>query len=315
MAPRRSRERYPLYDARFEHDACGVGFVADGGGRSAHRVVPLALAGLAALRHRGAVGADGASSDGAGVLLPLSGELLTRVGHRPSGRRRPGVIVAFLPRTRAGAAAGRRAIRRALADEGLPTPTWREVPLEVGALGAAAAIHRPLILQAIVDRPAGLSEPAFETALVLVRRRAEDSARAAGMTTFAIASASSRTVVYKALVSGDRLADAYPDLAEPIGDAPFALFHQRYATNTHPTWPLAQPFRLLAHNGEINTVRGNREQVRGRTADGAATPVRRPPPGRRSPAQPGRVRLALARRGASSCSSRPAGRSRPRCSP
>jgi glutamate synthase domain-containing protein 2/glutamate synthase domain-containing protein 1/glutamate synthase domain-containing protein 3 len=273
VSPRRRPARYPLYDARFEHDACGVGFVADGGGRSAHRVVPLALAGLAALRHRGAVGADGASSDGAGVLLPLTRDLLDRLGHeaedRPATgtRRRPGVIVAFLPRTRAGTAAGRRAIVGALAGEGLGQPTWRTVPLDVGALGAQAAEHRPLILQAFVDRPAGLSEVAFETTLVLVRRRAEAAAREAGLAGFAIASASSRTVVYKALVSGDRLPQAYPDLAEPIADAPFALFHQRYATNTHPTWPLAQPFRLLAHNGEINTVRGNREQVRGRTAD------------------------------------------------
>ncbi|HEX7471490.1 MAG TPA: glutamate synthase large subunit, partial [Candidatus Limnocylindrales bacterium] len=275
LSPRRRPERYPLYDARFEHDACGVGFVADGGGRSAHRVVPLALAGLAALRHRGAVGADGASSDGAGMLLPLTRDLLEQLGHGASGghgtggHRRPGVVVAFLPRTRAGAASGRRAIVHALADEGLPRPTWRDVPLEVGALGTQAAAHRPLIVQAFVERPADLSEPAFETALVLVRRRAETAARVAGLTGFAIASASSRTVVYKALVSGDRLAHAYPDLAEPIGDAPFALFHQRYATNTHPTWPLAQPFRLLAHNGEINTVRGNREQIRGRTADPA----------------------------------------------
>jgi glutamate synthase domain-containing protein 2/glutamate synthase domain-containing protein 1/glutamate synthase domain-containing protein 3 len=276
VSPRRRPERYPLYDPRFEHDACGVGFVADGGGHSSRRVVPLALTGLAALRHRGAVGADGASSDGAGVLLPLTPDLLARLGHgtgRRDGtgsRRRPGVIVAFLPRTRAGAASGRRAIVRALAEEGLPAPSWRDVPLEVSALGAQAAARRPLIVQALVDRPAGLSEPAFETALVLVRRRAENAARAAGLAGFAIASASSRTVVYKALVSGDRLADAYPDLGDPIGDASFALFHQRYATNTHPTWPLAQPFRLLAHNGEINTVRGNREQVRGRTADRVA---------------------------------------------
>ncbi len=271
MSKRRRPARYPLYDARFEHDACGVGFVADGGGHAARRVVPLALAGLAALRHRGAVGADGASSDGAGVLLPLTNELLARIGSPAASRGtkgvRPGVIVAFLPRTRAGSASGRRAIVRALADEGLPAPSWREVPLDVGALGEQAAAHRPLIVQAIVDRPAGLSESAFETALLVVRRRAEQAARDAGLAGFAIASASSRTVVYKALVSGDRLADAYPDLADPIGDAPFALFHQRYATNTHPTWPLAQPFRLLAHNGEINTVRGNREQVRGRTAD------------------------------------------------
>jgi glutamate synthase domain-containing protein 1 len=135
VSPRRSPERYPLYDARFEHDACGVGFVADGGGHSAARVVPLALAGLAALRHRGAVGADGASSDGAGILLPLTGDLLGRLGHATAGRhgtgsrRRPGVIVAFLPRTRSGALAGRRTIVRALADEGLPAPVWREVPL------------------------------------------------------------------------------------------------------------------------------------------------------------------------------------------
>jgi glutamate synthase (ferredoxin) len=270
-APDRRDPRAPLYDPRFEHDACGVGFVADAGGRSGLRVLPLALAGLGALAHRGAFGADGESSDGAGVALPLSRTVLDLIA---DGRLdRPGVVMAFLPRGRTGRATARELIERVYADAGLPVAHWRSVPLEPGALGASAAASRPFVAQALVARPAGVSDRTFERRLVVARRHAESAARSAGraLAEMSIPSASCMTVVYKGLVAGPHLADLYPDLREGL-DVGYAVFHQRYATNTTPDWRLAQPFRSIAHNGEINTVRGNREQIRGRTRDrGGAT--------------------------------------------
>ncbi len=266
--PRRNEP--PLYDARFEHDACGVGFVADAGGDARDQVLPLALKGLGALGHRGAFGADGASSDGAGILLPLEPSVvgLLTGGAGATGAARPGVCSLFLPRRRAEAGMARDAVRAALETEGLLSAAWRPVPFDSGVLGPQAAAARPIVEQVLVPRPRGMSQVAFERALVRARRRMELVARSNGLDGFAVASASARTIVYKGLVVGARLAELYPDLAEPLSVS-HAVFHQRYATNTMPTWPLAQPFRLLAHNGEINTVRGNREQVRGRAADTA----------------------------------------------
>jgi glutamate synthase domain-containing protein 2/glutamate synthase domain-containing protein 1/glutamate synthase domain-containing protein 3 len=266
----------PLYDARYEHDACGVGFVADAGGRSSARILALALGGLGALGHRGAFAADGASSDGAGVLLPLTPSLLRVLDPGAVTGERPGVLTVFAPVRRRGAppeTAPRAIVEAALAAEGLPAPVWRRVPLDPAALGREAAASLPVIEQALIARPAALAEPTFELALACARRRADAAARSLGVDGFAVVSASSRTVVYKGLVAGGRLAQLYPDLGSPI-DVPFAMFHQRYATNTSPVWSLAQPFAFVAHNGEINTVRGNREAVRGRRDD-AGIPGRR----------------------------------------
>jgi glutamate synthase domain-containing protein 2/glutamate synthase domain-containing protein 1/glutamate synthase domain-containing protein 3 len=271
------RRANPLYDRRFEHDACGVGFVADAGGRSRDRVLPLALAGLGSLGHRGAFAADGASSDGAGVLLPLEASLLDLLSPGVGGR--PGIVSVFLPRSGAGSARARRIVAAALADERLPAPFWRTVPIDPTALGREARATLPGVVQALVERPAGLSDARFELRLVLARRRMETAARTAGpgLAGFSVPSASCRTIVYKGLVAGERLAELYPDLAAgPV--VSHAIFHQRYATNTRPDWRLAQPFRAIAHNGEINTVRTNRQEIRGRVADptGApGTPARR----------------------------------------
>ena len=273
--PRRTEP--PLYDARFEHDACGVGFVADAGGSAHDQVLPLALKGLGALGHRGAFGADGASSDGAGILLPLEPsvvELVTGGERIARGAARPGLCSLFLPRRVSEARLARDGVRAALEAEGLGAWAWRPVPFEPGVLGPQAAAARPIVEQVLVPRPRGMGGAAFERALVLARRRMEQTARSNGLDGFAVASASARTVVYKGLVVGARLAELYPDLAAPLAVS-HAVFHQRYATNTMPTWPLAQPFRLLAHNGEINTVRGNREQVRGRAADAARSDAAR----------------------------------------
>ena len=262
----------PLYDPRFEHDACGVGFVADAGGSSRHRVLPLALAGLAALGHRGAFAADGESSDGAGVALPLEPAVMERIAGPGAGR--PGIVSLFLPRGRARREAARRIVAEALAVEGLRVVAWRDVPVRTEVLGTDAALSRPSFVQTIVARPRGASDAAFELRLVAARRRMQVVAREARLSAFAVPSASCRTVDYKGLVAGARLAGFYPDLAPPL-PVGYAVFHQRYATNTHPAWHLAQPFRLLAHNGEINTVRGNREQIRGRAGDPARSAAAR----------------------------------------
>jgi glutamate synthase domain-containing protein 2/glutamate synthase domain-containing protein 1/glutamate synthase domain-containing protein 3 len=279
---RRRADQHPLYDPRYEHDACGVGFVADGGGRSGERILPLAIAGLTALGHRGAFGADGETSDGAGIALPLEGTVLGLIaGDLAAGH--PAVVSLFLPRGRAAGASARALVERIFGEAGMPVVRWREVPTEPAALGASAAASRPAFQQAIVARPAAtggsaserpLSDIAFERRLVVTRRRLESAARLAGgvMAELSVPSASCRTLVYKGLVTGGGLSRFYPDLSAPHSVG-YALFHQRYATNTHPVWRLAQPFRAIAHNGEINTVRGNREQVRGRARDGVKRSV------------------------------------------
>ncbi|MEW5990293.1 MAG: glutamate synthase large subunit [Chloroflexota bacterium] len=267
----------PLYDPTTEHDACGVGFVADAGGRSTDRVLGLALAGLASLGHRGAFAADGASSDGAGVALPLEPALLERLmgGLRAEARAalgsRPAVVQLFFPRGRRGEARARAVVEAALAEVGLAAAAWRRVPADPTALGPVAFASRPALWQAFVPRPAdatgrAVSDAIFERQLLLVRRGIAAMAAAGGPADLVVASGSCRTIVYKGLVAGDRLGRLYPDL-DPSLALTFATFHQRYATNTHPTWRLAQPFGHVAHNGEINTVRGNREEVRGRRGD------------------------------------------------
>jgi glutamate synthase domain-containing protein 2/glutamate synthase domain-containing protein 1/glutamate synthase domain-containing protein 3 len=273
--PSRRRAEPPLYDPRYEHDACGVGFVADASGRSRDRVLPLALAGLAALAHRGAFGADGESSDGAGVSLPLAAPLLELIAGDVAGSR-PGIVVTFLPRARGARARAIALVEGVFGAAGLEIVTWRAVPSDRSALGEAAAAARPAFAQAIVGRPPRpdgkpIGDAAFERRLVLARRQLETAVRDAArsdpaLADLAIPSASCLTIVYKGLVAGGRLADLFPDLGHDLA-VPYALFHQRYATNTRPVWRLAQPFRSIAHNGEINTVRANREQVRGRARD------------------------------------------------
>ena len=273
--PRRSATPPPLYDPSTEHDACGVGFVADSGGRSRDRVLPLALAGLASLGHRGAFGADGASSDGAGVALPLEAALLQRIAARVIGRDRigprPAVFQIFLPRPRAARSAARAVVEAALEEVGLSVAAWRTVPSDPTVLGPSARASRPAFAQAFVARPAGatgrpLPDAPFEKRLLLARRRIAGTAAARGIADLTVVSGSSRIIVYKGLVAGDRLGTLFPDLGPGV-PVSFATFHQRYATNTHPTWGLAQPFGFIAHNGEINTVRGNRVELRGRHAD------------------------------------------------
>jgi glutamate synthase domain-containing protein 1 len=214
------------------------------------------LEALRRVRHRGAVAADGRSGDGAGVLLPLGARLVAAPGL--------GLAMVF-----ARDASAERTVEAACRRAGIEVLEWREVPVEPAALGAEARASLPRIVQAVLARPAGAGDDGAE-ARAFAARKALD-----GRDDLYVASLSFRTVVYKALCAADQLAAFYPDLADERLAVPFGVFHQRFATNTQPTWERAQPFRLLCHNGEINALRGNVNWMRARAGTiGAASPAR-----------------------------------------
>ncbi len=263
----------PLYDPSFEHDACGTGFVVRRGGQRSHRVLSLALEALCNHAHRGAVAADGRSGDGAGVLTQLPHKLITRdlarLGARAPGPGDVAVAMIFMPlRNLLHRERSQELFQQAVAEFGLEFLGWREVPVNLDALGEWAISLRPYIAQAFIGRPPALApgDP-FERSLYLVRKRATQLCWAESITNFYIASLSSRTIVYKGLFMAPQLANFYVDVADPDFETALAVFHQRYSTNTFPTWERAQPFRLLCHNGEINTLRGNINWMRAREAD------------------------------------------------
>jgi glutamate synthase (ferredoxin) len=241
-----------------DHDACGVGFVTRLGAPASREVVARALTALERLAHRGGLDADGQSGDGAGILVPIpDGFFRARGGE--IGVRLPetfGLGMAFLP-PGAGAAA-REVIEQAARRSGLKILGWRAVPTDPSVLGPRALETLPEVWQCFVGPGEGAED--FERSLFLLRKRVE--AQAAGGIYFC--SLSCRTVVYKGLLSPQQLTAFYSDLAVPDFTARFAIFHQRYSTNTQPSWNLAQPFRLVAHNGEINTLSGNRRWMRAR---------------------------------------------------
>jgi glutamate synthase (NADPH/NADH) large chain len=222
-----------------------------------------ALQAVGRLAHRGAVAADGRSGDGAGVLTAIPRAVLLREAARHgwplADRHVFGVGMVFLP---SGVATGRAQLEAALRAEGLVPVAWREVPIHPDALGQFARTTLPAIWQVIVRGPHGMTESELERRLYAARKRFERN-RGDGY----VCSLSCRTIVYKALCSGGQLPAFYPDLLDPLYRTAFALFHQRYSTNTLPSWSLAQPFRLLAHNGEINTLGGNRAWMRARACD------------------------------------------------
>ncbi|HEY0493993.1 MAG TPA: glutamate synthase central domain-containing protein, partial [Candidatus Dormibacteraeota bacterium] len=261
-----------LYDSKFEHDACGIGFVADAGGRASRGIVDAALAALHRVRHRGAVSSDQRSGDGAGLLLPIPERLLREwtsgAAINLDSTSRLGIGVIFLPNSRsADGDAERRLIRRlihaAAQCELLDVVHWRPVPVDAGALGAAARSSLPCIEQAIIVAPAGLTNAELEARCFRMRKRAERTLATASLACY-IPSLSFRTVTYKAMCAADQLGSFYPDLNHQEFTAPFAIFHQRYSTNTAPSWERAQPFRMLCHNGEINTIQGNANRMRAR---------------------------------------------------
>jgi len=263
----------PLYKPSYEHDACGVGFVARVSGQQDHDVIVKALQAVANVTHRGAVDADAKTGDGSGVLTQLPRRLLVREAEKRGFRvDRPEDLalgMVFLPRHDLIARDLCTALMdHALRAQGLTVVGWREVPVDLGALGEKALDTRPEVRQVIVARPSGLvDDVAFERALYRARKDAEKRIAEQGVDGFYVPSLSSRTVVYKGLMLATQLPAFFTDLRDPLYETALAIFHQRYSTNTMPNWLLAQPFRFLAHNGEINTLRGNENWMRAREAE------------------------------------------------
>ncbi|MDR7485326.1 MAG: glutamate synthase large subunit [Armatimonadota bacterium] len=239
-----------------ERDACGVGFVADRRGRHSHAILRRALAAVAAMSHRGAVAADAKTGDGAGVLTHIPYALLRRDLRLKTPNADLGLGMVFLPQETDAARRAWMLIASALEAHHVPVLGWRLVPIDPTALGEHARRTMPEITQVVVGRPKGHDDEAFERTLYRVRRLIERRAAAEGLGVY-IPSFSHATVVYKGLFVSTQLPTFYPDLENPAFETAIAVFHQRYSTNTFPSWPLAQPFRLLAHNGEINTLQGN----------------------------------------------------------
>jgi glutamate synthase (NADPH/NADH) large chain len=253
-----------MYRPEFEGDACGVGLVAAVDGRPSRRVVEAGIEALRSVWHRGAVDADGKTGDGAGIHLDLPvaffHEAIARAGQRLSpGLTAVGMV--FLPRTDMAAQETCRTIVEAeIIAGGHRIYGWRQVPVDVSVIGEKAAATRPEIEQIMIGGPedTGLGAlEAFEKQLYVLRRRIEKRIVAAQIQGFYICSLSCRSIIYKGLFLAESLAQFYPDLLDPRFESRFAIYHQRYSTNTFPQWWLAQPFRCLAHNGEINTIRGN----------------------------------------------------------
>ncbi len=266
--------RQGLYDPRFEHDACGIGFVAHVEGKRSHRVLEMGLEALRNHAHRGAVADDRKTGDGAGILTQLPHEFfsreLRRMGIKPPAQGDLAVGQIFFNKGNGeDRALARELIQEILGELKLEVLAFRSVPVIESALGQRALHSRPWLGQVLVRRTDAACEAgdAFERLLYVARKRIINTAHNRSIQRLYIASLSSRTLVYKGLVLAEELAHFYPDLSDPEYKTAIAVFHQRYSTNTFPTWERAQPFRLVCHNGEINTLQGNENWMRAREAD------------------------------------------------
>jgi glutamate synthase (NADPH/NADH) large chain len=258
-------EKKGLYDPAYEHDSCGTGFVAKIDGTATHKIVKDAMQVLINLEHRGAIGGDSATGDGAGLTLQIPYEFF-----RSQGLKLPetpyGVGMIFLPTDVAVKDKCRKILETYVHAEGCELVQWRQVPVNNKSLGALARSTQPEFYQVFIT-PGRVSTALFELKLYVIRKQIEKAVAAlkdADMSQFYIASMSARTIVYKGLLTASQMPEFYEDLANPLLKSAFALIHQRFSTNTLPTWNLAQPFRYVAHNGEINTLRGNINRMRGR---------------------------------------------------
>jgi glutamate synthase (NADPH/NADH) large chain len=249
-----------VYKEEFEHDNCGVGLVASIEGVSRRDIVEKGVEALKAVFHRGAVDADGKTGDGAGIMLEVSNSFfrkqILKTGHMPSEDSLIGVGMIFLPKRDFGAQEKCRAIvEYEIIKAGMNLFGWRQVPVNTEIIGEKANYTKPEIEQIIFSPKDSQSD--LEKKLYLTRRRIENKIKALNINDFYICSLSTETIVYKGMFLAEQLSEFYPDLLDEDFKSKFAIYHQRYSTNTFPTWSLAQPFRVLAHNGEINTLKGN----------------------------------------------------------
>jgi glutamate synthase domain-containing protein 2/glutamate synthase domain-containing protein 1/glutamate synthase domain-containing protein 3 len=258
-----------LYDPRFEHDACGVGMVARLDNTPTHEVIARALTALENLEHRGATGADSCTGDGAGILMQMPDELLrASVGFELPPPGRYGVLMCFLPTDEQPRARLQELLERTVAQEGQRLLGWREVPVDETQTGEVAGACRPVIRQLVVGAGDGESDrydqDAFERKLYVIRRVCELTAPVPGLY---VASSSSRTINYKGMLISYQLGAFYRDLVDERAKSALALVHSRFSTNTFPSWELAHPYRVICHNGEINTVMGNVNWMRARESE------------------------------------------------
>ena len=264
-----------LYDPQFEHDACGVGFVVNVKGKKSHEIIRQALTALLNLDHRGACGCEANTGDGAGILVQAPHEFLKLVAREarvtlPSPGEY-GVGMVFLPPDPAQRAECEKIFAGIVAEEGQRMLGWRTVPTSNNSLGATARAAEPFMRQAFIARgPKVPDDMAFERKLYVIRKRAENAIRYSGKVDggeyFYLSSLSFKTMVYKGMLLTTQLREYYPDLSHPAFESALALVHSRFSTNTFPSWNRAHPYRYMAHNGEINTLRGNINWLHARQA-------------------------------------------------
>ena len=254
-----------LYDPQFEHDSCGAGFVVNIKGVSSHNIVDQALTILENLAHRGACGCEPDTGDGAGILIQIPHEFLSEecsaLGFTLPGPRYYGVGMLFLPADPALRQEYERRVEQIATEEGQNVLGWRTVPTDGSALGATARIGEPVVRQVFIERSPLLKDRmSFERKLYVIRKRAEQTIRYGdlpGGKQFYVCSMSFKTLVYKGMLTSTQVRGFYPELSNPALTSALAMVHSRFSTNTFPSWDRAHPYRYMAHNGEINTLRGN----------------------------------------------------------
>ncbi len=276
MQPEGLPPRHGLYDPAHEHDACGVGFVAHIKGRRSNAIVREALQVLVNLQHRGACGSESNTGDGAGILIQTPDRFLrkeaARLGFDLPSEGEYAVGLVFLPRNAETRERIQAVFERTIEEEGQRLLGWRDVPTDNRLVGRSAAAVEPVFRQIFIARGHGMRPrdiAAFERKLYVIRRRVEfavDRLASPEANAFHVVSLSPRTLTYKGMLTADQLEAMFPDLADADVESALALVHQRFSTNTFPSWPLAHPYRFVAHNGEFNTLRGNINWMKAREA-------------------------------------------------
>ena len=251
-----------VYDPSYEHDACGVGFIASTEGKKSRKVVEFGIQALKAVWHRGAVDADGKTGDGAGIHIEIPQDFFIERIQNAGRQHKEGTIcvgMIFLPKNDYSSQEKcKTLVENELLSKNYYIYRWRQVPVNTKVLGFKAESNRPEIVQVIFkSNNKNLKDDDLERDLYIVRKKIEKQSNLLKIKDFYIPSFSSRSIIYKGMFLAEALSEFYPDLMDKRFVSRFAIFHQRYSTNTFPSWDLAQPFRTLAHNGEINTIKGN----------------------------------------------------------